>query len=309
LPAPKISIIIPTFNRVALLKDAIDSALAQKDYCGYEVIVGDNSGTATEYTEVNKLIDSYNDEKLFYYKHEKNLRPLGNWNRLVELARGEYVTMLHDDDWIDDTFLAYAAPKLKGDKLVAFKLRVADRRQGRKASGAKAIFKKLAALIRRRKITLKAKNLIFHIPVSNLSALYKRDKMIELGGYCEGHGLNADNMALVKYIFAYGGDGYAKKFYNYRLAQNDTLTAAARFPEHGYMYREALIEQLVKDKSKDKLRRRSKYSYDIERTEIKKKFGIACDDILKGSSHRDSKLYGIELFTERIRQLFRECGF
>ena len=41
---PKVSIMIPTYNRAHYLVDAIDSSLAQ-DYPNFEVIVSDNAST------------------------------------------------------------------------------------------------------------------------------------------------------------------------------------------------------------------------------------------------------------------------
>ena len=41
---PKVSILIPVYNRVDMIRDCIDSALSQ-DYLDLEVIVSDNCST------------------------------------------------------------------------------------------------------------------------------------------------------------------------------------------------------------------------------------------------------------------------
>ena len=94
---PKLSIVIPTYKRADVLKDAVDSVFAQKGYSDYEVIVVDNE--AEDYkTETQILMESYSDSRLFYYKNEKNIGQACNWNRCFELARAEWIVFLQNDD-------------------------------------------------------------------------------------------------------------------------------------------------------------------------------------------------------------------
>lgn len=100
---PVITIAIPTYRRPDLLKETIDSALNQKDFYDYEVIVVDNDDSIN--FETQKLIESYNDDRILYYRNEKNLGMTGNWNKCIELSRGEWITILHDDDMLYPNFL------------------------------------------------------------------------------------------------------------------------------------------------------------------------------------------------------------
>lgn len=101
---PKFSIAIPTFNRVDLLELAIDSAVNQKDYSDYEILVVDNNPERNDDTE--KLMQKYaGNERIAYYKNAKNLGMTGNWNKLYLLARTEWVVMLHDDDMLYPDFM------------------------------------------------------------------------------------------------------------------------------------------------------------------------------------------------------------
>lgn len=95
---PEITIAIPTYKRADLLKEAIDSAINQVDYSNYDIIVVDNNPERG--CETEKLMMSYNDPKISYYKNAENLGMVGNWNRLFILAKGKYVVMLHDDDML-----------------------------------------------------------------------------------------------------------------------------------------------------------------------------------------------------------------
>ncbi len=99
---PKVTIAIPTFKRADLLKEAIDSALYQIDYSNYDVIIVDNNPERD--CETEKLLKSYKNSRLGYYKNAENIQMAGNWNRCFELAKGEYVVLLHDDDLLLPTF-------------------------------------------------------------------------------------------------------------------------------------------------------------------------------------------------------------
>ncbi|HHX66871.1 MAG TPA: glycosyltransferase family 2 protein [Gallicola sp.] len=100
---PEITIAIPTYKRTDLLKEAIDSAINQIDYTNYDIIVVDNNPERDCDTE--KLIKSYNNPIISYYKNSENLGMCGNWNRLFTLAKGKYVVMLHDDDLLEPYYL------------------------------------------------------------------------------------------------------------------------------------------------------------------------------------------------------------
>lgn len=100
---PKVTIAIPTYKRADLLKETIDSAINQVGYDNYDIIVVDNDPERN--CETEKLLQSYNNKRISYYKNTENIGMAGNWNRLFELAKGEYVVMLHDDDLIMTNFL------------------------------------------------------------------------------------------------------------------------------------------------------------------------------------------------------------
>lgn len=95
--APFLTIAIPTFQRPALLREAVDSALAQENpECAYEVIVVDNDPDPGSETEL--LMAGYQDPRLRYFRNGRNVGLFNNWNRCFQLARGDWVALLHDDD-------------------------------------------------------------------------------------------------------------------------------------------------------------------------------------------------------------------
>lgn len=99
-----ITIAIPTYKRDGNLKEAVESSLNQMGFDEtYQVLVVDNNPERNDETE--KLILTYNDCRLSYYKNSENLGMFGNWNRLFTLAHSNYIVMLHDDDILSPFFL------------------------------------------------------------------------------------------------------------------------------------------------------------------------------------------------------------
>lgn len=112
---PQYTIAIPTFNRVDLLKLAIDSAVNQDDFSDYEILVVDNNPERDDATEL--LMREYkSNERIAYYKNNKNLGMTGNWNKLYLLARTEWVVMLHDDDMLYPDFMKIMKRTVESDK-------------------------------------------------------------------------------------------------------------------------------------------------------------------------------------------------
>jgi glycosyltransferase involved in cell wall biosynthesis len=91
----KVSVCIPTYLQTEFLKKTLDSIMIQK-FKDYEIVITDDSPNDS----VKNLIESYNFEnRLKYYKNEKKLGSPENWNRAIESAQGDYLKIMHHDDW------------------------------------------------------------------------------------------------------------------------------------------------------------------------------------------------------------------
>jgi len=91
----KVSICIPTYCQTQYLKRTLDAILFQ-DYGDYEVVITDDSPDET----VEALVREYEfGSKLTYVRNKVNLGSPANWNKAVMLSRGEYIKILHHDDW------------------------------------------------------------------------------------------------------------------------------------------------------------------------------------------------------------------
>ncbi len=94
---PKVSVCIPAYNQPNYLKKTIESVLMQ-DYSDYEIIITDDS----QGNEVKDLVDSFNSSKIAYFKNEKALGSPANWNYAIGKAKGEYIKILHHDDYLNE---------------------------------------------------------------------------------------------------------------------------------------------------------------------------------------------------------------
>jgi len=107
----KYSIVIPTYGRADLLKDALESCLRQTYSGDVEILVVDNDPVRDNATE--ELISEISDDRIEYYKNTENIGCLPNFNRCIELAKSEYIIMLHTDDLLDSGFLDTVIPLLE----------------------------------------------------------------------------------------------------------------------------------------------------------------------------------------------------
>jgi tetratricopeptide (TPR) repeat protein len=91
--APKVSVILPTFNRPERLAEAIDSVLAQT-FQDFEILVVNDAGT-----DVEAVVSARKSSgKITYVRHGKNKGLAAARNTGIRLARGEFITYLDDDD-------------------------------------------------------------------------------------------------------------------------------------------------------------------------------------------------------------------
>lgn len=96
----KISICIPTFNRLDKLKRTVDSILRQT-YVDFEIIISDNCSADNTWNYLNTLKCEY-PGKIKINRNDFNVGMLKNWERCIDMADGLYFILISDDDWIDD---------------------------------------------------------------------------------------------------------------------------------------------------------------------------------------------------------------
>jgi glycosyltransferase involved in cell wall biosynthesis len=98
LNSPYISICIPAYKRLDFLKRLLNSISIQ-NFRPFEVIITDDSP--------DDIIASYvrNEKFSFPVRYYKNSSPKGtplNWMEGIQYAKGEWIKIIHDDDWLTD---------------------------------------------------------------------------------------------------------------------------------------------------------------------------------------------------------------
>lgn len=241
-----ITIAIPTFKRDDILKTTIDSVINQKysNTITYEVIVLDNNperGCPTE----QMMMECYSDiPNLRYFKHTENIGLFGNWNRCFELAQGNWVALVHDDDFIFDNFIDTVAPILKSNPhLAILKPKMESWVDNGVAYKKRDKFDYSSVMGCRR---VKAMDYIFmgNYMSAPTGCIFNRNKVIELGGFDPDLFPSADTMFMLFASMKYPVILYDKILGVQRIGRNETLKVATleKFIESRYSVISYLID-------------------------------------------------------------------
>ena len=91
----KVSALLCTYNTPEqYLREAIESVLNQT-FPDFELIVLDDGSTNAD---IERIVKSYSDDRIRFYKNERNTGISAARNRMVDLARGEYLAVIDHDD-------------------------------------------------------------------------------------------------------------------------------------------------------------------------------------------------------------------
>ncbi len=114
---PKVSICIPAYNAPDSLRRSLDSVKEQESD-DYEVIITDDTSDES----VKRCVDRYAGIlPIRYYKNTQRKGSPGNWNESVRHAKGEYIKLLHHDDWFSHKdSLSQFVSMLEGEKKADF---------------------------------------------------------------------------------------------------------------------------------------------------------------------------------------------
>jgi glycosyltransferase involved in cell wall biosynthesis len=104
---PKVNVCISTYNRLELLKIAIQSVFDQT-YTNWELIIcddGSNDATLDYMTQLK-------NDKIHYIRHPNNIGKSNNMRSGFEAANGDFFVKLDDDDRFNPDFLAHTVEVL-----------------------------------------------------------------------------------------------------------------------------------------------------------------------------------------------------
>jgi len=94
---PKVSVLTPIYNtNPQWLREMIESVLAQT-FTDFEFILLNDSGRP-EKERLARIVKSYRDPRIVYVENKKNMGLTFSRNKLIDLARGEYLAIRDHDD-------------------------------------------------------------------------------------------------------------------------------------------------------------------------------------------------------------------
>jgi len=113
---PKVSILIPVYNREKMISECIQSALDQT-FEDFEVIVVDNKSEDLTFQICQGFAEQ--DPRVKVFQNDTNIGPVRNWQACATKASGEFCKVLFSDDALMSTNLEKMVPRLH-DPEVAF---------------------------------------------------------------------------------------------------------------------------------------------------------------------------------------------
>ncbi|MFC6723323.1 glycosyltransferase family 2 protein [Halobium palmae] len=105
---PKVSVVIPAYNRADMLPRTIDSVLSQS-HDDFECIIVDDAST----DDTEAVVSSYDDIRLRYLQHDENRGANAARNTGIRAATGTYVSFLDSDDEFHPENLALTTAALE----------------------------------------------------------------------------------------------------------------------------------------------------------------------------------------------------
>lgn len=98
LSRPRWSVMIPTFNCAQYLRQTLESVLAQDP--GPELMQIEVIDDCSTKDDPEAVVREVGKGRVSFYRKEKNAGATANFNTCIERSKGEYVHILHGDDWV-----------------------------------------------------------------------------------------------------------------------------------------------------------------------------------------------------------------
>ncbi len=95
-PRPLISVVVASYNYDDYIEQTLKSILDQTEG-HFEIIVVDDASTDRS----REVIESFTDRRISLYVNNRNLGSSPSYNRGAVQAKGDYITYIDADDWID----------------------------------------------------------------------------------------------------------------------------------------------------------------------------------------------------------------
>ena len=112
--SPKVSILIPVYNRKKYIAECIQSALDQT-FTDIEIVVVDNASSDGTW-EISQEYAA-RDGRVRIFRNATNIGPVLNWQRCIDEAKGVFGKLLFSDDLIYQDYLEKTLPFFADDEV------------------------------------------------------------------------------------------------------------------------------------------------------------------------------------------------
>lgn len=114
---PLVSVCIPTYRGEKYIKECLNSIIVQS-FTDFEVLIVDDCSTDSTFDIAREYAKQ--DSRIQLFQNEKNLGLVCNWNRCVELAQGEWIKFVFQDDLITPNCLEKMVASVKPGNMIIF---------------------------------------------------------------------------------------------------------------------------------------------------------------------------------------------
>jgi glycosyltransferase involved in cell wall biosynthesis len=113
---PLVSIIVPTLNRKQFIKETIKSVNRQT-YINLEIIISDNGSNYSVREYLNDDIST--DPRIIFRENTTTVSMASHFNQCLDLATGEYIFYISDDDLISENYIELMVKRFQEDKKIS----------------------------------------------------------------------------------------------------------------------------------------------------------------------------------------------
>jgi glycosyltransferase involved in cell wall biosynthesis len=240
---PKVTILVPTYKRANLLEVAIKSALAQT-YTNTEILVLDDESPDNTPEVMRKFLA---EPRITYVRHKKNKGIAENWRFGFEQARGEYLTILHDDDTFEPDYVATLLKPLEEDKslILAFCDQWCIDEQGNRLTNDSDIMSKRFGRDRLHRGPLAdfARSALVDLSIPVGASLFRRSWL--KSGFIAPEAKGAIDVWLFYQCVQTGGSAFyePRRLMNYRTHDSGMSAAMPLYMGEGHLFRQRSILQ------------------------------------------------------------------
>lgn len=233
---PLITIAIPTFRRFELLLEAVRSGLTQRFDRPIEIIVVDNDPSSENAIRLLDHLPELRRANFRYFVNAENIGMFGNWNRCIELGRGEWHTLLNDDDLLDPDFCTrmFAAFDAEPDfDALICRKRTLDQRQGAAAATTQGKGDVIMAALRLAYLEARFHGkVVRHLPPSKfffgslvgntVGLVARKGRLLSIGGYHSEDYPSADQFFMTRLAHHYRLGEVRHILASIRIAENES---------------------------------------------------------------------------------------